>query len=197
MNAKRVTAAIAGALVAGVVLGSVVSGYAAAPTTAAPAAKTGVVAACGAAGLRLGAAMRDSGGRMLDVVAKLTGTSTADVQAKRAAGKTFAQIAAEKNVSSSAVVAEALKVRQSLLAEKVKAGAITQAQADTALANMKTRLTERVDTANPDCDGTGNGSGGGMGAGAALAAAWSRRRTRRGLRRELHRDRSVATNTCV
>jgi len=172
MNMKRVTAAVAGALVAGVVLGSAVSGFAAAPTAAAPAAKTGVVAACGAAGLRLGVAMRDSGGRMLDVVAKLTGMSTTDVQAKRAEGKTFAQIADEKNVSSAAVVAEALKVRKSLLTEKVAAGTVTQAQADAALTNMETRLKDRVDTANPDCDGTGNGSGsrngrgGGRGAGA-------------------------------
>jgi hypothetical protein len=161
MNAKRMTAAVVGALVAGVVLGSVVSGYAA-TTTPAPTAKT-VAGACGAAGLRLGVAMRDSGGRMLDVVAKLTGTTAADVQTKRAAGKTFAQIAAEKNVSSAAVVAEALKVRKTLLAEKVAAGAITQAQADTALGNMKTRLNDRVNTANADCDGSG--AGGGMGGG--------------------------------
>ena len=120
---------------------------------------------------------------MLDVVAKLTGTTTADVQTKRAAGKTFAQIAAEKNVSSSAVVAEALKVRESLLAEKVADGTITQAQADAALGNMKTRLTDRVNTANADCDGTGAGGGGRAAAWAAVAAwRWRYgRRTRRGL----------------
>jgi len=163
MNAKRITAAVVGALVAGVVLGSVVSGYAA-TTTETPTAKT-VAAACGTAGLRLGAAMRDSGGRMIDVVAKLTGTTAADVQTKRAAGKTFAQIAAEKNVSSAAVVAEALKVREALLDQKVADGTITQAQADAALGNMKTRLTDRVNTANADCDGSGAGGrqGGGMG----------------------------------
>jgi len=164
MKAGRITASIAGALVAGVVLGSVVSGYAATAKTTAPA--SGLVGACGAAGLQLGSAMRTGGGRLLDIVAKLTGMSTADVSAKRAEGKTFAQIAAEKNVDSAAVVAEALKVRESLLASKVKSGAITQAQADAALANMKTRLTQRVDTANADCDGTGTGAGkGGAGKG--------------------------------
>jgi len=167
MNAKRITAAVVGALVAGVVLGSVVSGYAA-TTTGTPTAGT-VAAACGTAGLRLGVAMRDSGGRLLDVVAKLTGTTAADVQTKRAAGKTFAQIAAEKNVSSSAVVAEALKVRESLLDQKVADGTITQAQADTAIGNMKTRLTDRVNTANADCDGSGAG-GGGMGGGRGRGA---------------------------
>ena len=105
---------------------------------------------------------------MLDVVAKLTGTTAADVQTKRAAGKTFAQIAAEKNVSSSAVVAEALKVRKTLLDKKVADGTITQAQADTALGNMKTRLTDRVNTANADCDGTGAGAGGGGGKGGGM-----------------------------
>lgn len=170
MNVKRVTAAIAGALVAGVVLGSVVSGYAAAPKAATSAPQSGIVAACGAAGLRLGAAMRDSGGRMLDVVAKLTGTSEADILAKRQAGKTFAQIAAEKNVNSDAIVAEALKVRQTLLAEKVTAGDITQAQADTALATMKTQLTQRVDSVNTNCNGSGGGMGGGRGAGSGRGA---------------------------
>lgn len=165
MQAKRLTAAIAGALVAGVVLGSVVSGYAAAPKATTTAPPSGIVGACGAAGLRLGAAVRDGGGRILDVVAKLTGTSAADVQTQRQSGMTFAQIAAAQNVDSAAVVAEALKVRQALLAEKVKAGDITQAQSDAALANMKTRITTRVNSANAGCDGSGGGMGRGRGAG--------------------------------
>ncbi|NTU71130.1 MAG: hypothetical protein HGB10_04850 [Coriobacteriia bacterium] len=163
MNMKRMTAAVAGALVAGLVLGTAVSGYAA--TTGQSGTASTVAAACGTAGLRLGGAVRDGGGRLLDVVSKLTGMSTAEVTAERAAGKTFTQIAAAKNVDSSAVIAEALKVRESLLAEKVAAGTITQAQADTALENMKARVTSRVDTVNADCDGTGSGSGGGSGAG--------------------------------
>lgn len=165
MNAKRTTAAVAGALVAGLALGSVVSSYAAAPKASSATTQTGIAATCGAAGLRLGTAMRDSGGRLLDVVAKLTELSTTDVVAKRQAGKSFSDIAAEKSVDSAAIVAEALKVRQTLLAEKVSAGAITQAQADTALANMKTRVTERVNSVNTNCDGTGAGMGAGKGGG--------------------------------
>ncbi len=161
MNVKRITALVAAALVLGLVAGNVASSFAVTANTAP--AGTG-------AGLRLGVAMRDSGGRLLDVVAKLTGTSTQAVIAERQAGKTFTQIAAAKNIKASAVVEEALKVRTTVLAEKVKTGAITQAQADAAAANMKARLTTRVDSVNTSCDGTGSGStgrgkGGGMGGG--------------------------------
>jgi len=158
-------------MVAGLVLGSAISGFAA-TSTAAPATNT-VAAACGAAGLRLGATMRTSGARLLDVVAKLTSKTTAEVTADRQAGKTFTQIAAEKNVSSAAVVDEALKVRTTILADKVKAGTITQAQADAALAQMKTRLTDRVDSVNTACDGTGSGGGRGMGRGRGAGAGAS------------------------
>ena len=177
MNRTKIFAAVAAALVAGVVMGSVSSGFAA--TAAAPAAAA--TAACAGAGMRLGATMRDSGGRMLDVVAKLTGQTTAQVVTERQAGKTFTQIAAEKNVSANAVVDEALKVRQAALADKVKSGTITQTQADAALSTMKTRLTDRVDDVNTSCNGaggggmgrgagTGGGMGGGRGAGAGAGA---------------------------
>jgi len=157
MNGKRVIAFVAAALVLGAVAGNVVSGFAAtAPATTS--STTGL-------GLRLGPAMRDSGGRLLDVVAKLTGQSTAEVVADRQAGKTFTAIAAEKGVSKTAVVDEALKVRTQVLDAKVKDGSITQAQADTAKANMTTRLNERVDTVNTTCDGTGGGQGRGQGRG--------------------------------
>ena len=61
----------------GLVAGNVASSFAA--TSTAPNAGTGT-------GLRLGVAMRDSGGRLLDVVAKLTGTST-DGGRRRAPGR--------------------------------------------------------------------------------------------------------------
>ncbi len=91
MNAKRIAALVAAALVMGLVAGNVASSFAATATS--PSAGSG-------AGLRLGVAMRDSGGRLLDVVAKLTGTSTEAVVAERQAGKTYTQIAAAKNVKA-------------------------------------------------------------------------------------------------
>ena len=77
MNAKRITALVAAALVMGLVAGNVASSFAATATTAN--AGTGT-------GLRLGVAMRDSGGRLLDVVAKLTGTSHRSSR-RRASGR--------------------------------------------------------------------------------------------------------------
>lgn len=163
MDTKRVITAVAAALVVGVVAGNVVSGWAAAPT--APAAGTAPTATAPAGlGLRLGAAMQAGGARLSDVVAKLTGLPVADVIAKRTAGSSYADIAASKDVSSAKVVDESLKARQTILAEQVKAGAITSEQADAALANMETRLTERVTATDNSCTGTGGG-GRGMGAG--------------------------------
>ena len=163
MNKKRVAAAVAGALVAGVVMGSAVSGFAASKSSPPTSATT--------TGLRLGASMRQSGARLLDVVAKLTGLTTGEVAAERKAGKTFTQIAATKNVDASAVVAEAINARQELLSTKVKDGTITQAQSDAALAKMKARLTSRVDSTNPNCTGAGAGSGQSAGAGCATGRA--------------------------
>jgi hypothetical protein len=111
--------------------------------------------------------MRTAGGRLVDVVAKLTGLSTADVASKRAAGQSFEQIAATKDVSADKVVSQALAVRKQLLDEKVKAGAITQAQADAALANMKTRLDSRVAN-TAACSGQGAGQGGCGGGGCGM-----------------------------
>jgi hypothetical protein len=162
VNRTKLFAVIAGALVAGAVLGSVTSGYAA---TANGTTNASATAACAGLGLRMGQSVRESGGRLLDIVAKLTGQTTTQVAADRAAGKTFAQIAADKGVSQTAVIDSALKVRQDALSAKVKSGAITQSQADTAVSTMKARLSDRVTSSNTSCNGQGAGGGGGCGMG--------------------------------
>ncbi len=140
-------------LVAVMVLG--VAGVAiAAPATAAQ------------AGAGFGGICRQAGGTMADVVAKLTGESVTDVRAQRADGKTFADIAKAKGVASQAVVDETLKARKAALDAAVKAGTITQAQADTMYTNMQSRLPAKVTAAPPaGCDGTGSGAGAGGGCG--------------------------------
>jgi hypothetical protein len=158
IGSKHRTAVLAGGLAVAIVLGSVSTGFAATAANSAPAQ---AVASCG---IGVGSAVRSAGGRLLDVVAKLTGQTTTQVAAERASGKTFTQIAADKNVSSTTLVSEALKVREQVLTTKVKAGSITQSQADTALARMKTRVTERL-TDPSACTGTGPGTGTGTGAG--------------------------------
>ncbi len=173
MKRSRVAGFIVAALVAGLVLGTVASGFAATPALNRTRATTATAtAACAGLGLRLGTSVRDAGGRLVDVVAKLTGLSAADIRAKRAEGQSLEQIAASKDVSASKVVADALAVRKQLLDAKVKDGTITQAQADAALANMKTRLESRVANTAPcagqggGCGGGGCGTGGGFGRGA-------------------------------
>jgi hypothetical protein len=154
---------VAAALVAGLVLGSV--GIASAATTA-----TGTPGA--GFGAQAGGMFRQAGASLADIVAKLTGQTAAQVYTQRAAGKSFADIASAKGVSADKVTADALAARKAALAAAVKAGTVTQAQADAMLARMLTRLSTRVTSpALAGCDGTGPGAvRGGMGRGAGGAA---------------------------
>lgn len=156
MNGKRVVALVAGALVAGLTLGWAATGIAA---TVAP--NTSSAAACGGQ-LGLGATMRESGSRLLDIVADLTGLGTDEVVAQRQDGKSFSEIAEGANVSSDQVVDAATAAREAAVADAVASGQITQEQADAALAAMESRITDRVQSTNTNCDGTGSGGGRGM-----------------------------------
>jgi hypothetical protein len=92
----------------------------------------------------MGKGMRGGGG-LASAVASLTATSVDDVMAQRAAGKSFAQIAAAKGVSASAVVDKALA---------------------TATSELKTRFESEIDatgTAGPGGFGGGPGGQGGPG----------------------------------
>jgi hypothetical protein len=160
-NRKALSVGVAG-LVLGLALGGLTTASAATSATAGTASNPVVAGACDL-GLRVGVAVRDSGGRLRDVVAKLTGYTTDEIHTKRLAGTSFAAIGKEKGVSADEIVASALKVRTELLDAKVKDGTITQAQADEAQARMKTRLTDRVNSTQPG--GQGKGIGGGMGRG--------------------------------
>ena len=154
MNLKKSAPLMIAVLVLGLVLGNVLS------SGAAPSSDTTAQSGVTGLGLRLGGAMRDAGGRLSDVVAKLTGLDADEVEDQRHAGTSFAAIAKTKGVTSDELVAEALKVRKQLLDEKVKAGAITQAQADDALDRMKDRLGDRVDSTDAGRGMGGRGMGG-------------------------------------
>jgi len=167
MRNSKVAILVSAALVAGLILGSVGIASAATATGA-----TGPVA--GFAGI-----CRTAGASLADVVAKLTGKTTTEVYAERKDGKSFATIASEKGVSADKVVSEALAARKSALDAAVKAGTITQAQADLMYDRMDDRIPTRVNSAAPaNCDGTGSGAGrvgggrgmmgGGRGAGAGF-----------------------------
>lgn len=157
MKHGKAAALVAAALVLGLVTGGVVTGG------AAPAPEATTTATTQGLGLKLGAAMRDAGGRLSDVVAKLTNQEAAQIVEQRQAGTSFADIAAKYDVTGDQVVAEAIEVRKQMLDSKVDAGALTDEQATAALDRMKTRITERVEATDESCTGTG---GGGMGRGA-------------------------------
>ncbi len=166
MKRSKSIALVAVGLMAGLILGSVGFAYAA-PVDAQP--SNPVLAS----GLHLGQSIRDAGGRLVDVLASMTGLSTDEIQAERADGKSIVDIAEANGVSGDAVVDSALDARTTALDAAVKAGTITQEQADACAAQMTERVTERATTdevgppswAGGGRGAGGRGAGGGMGAG--------------------------------
>lgn len=160
MKLSRTAALMVAALVIGVVAGNVATGV------AAPSADTTTTGTVAGLGLRLGAVVRDAGGRLADVVANLTGLSADEVRDQREAGTSFAAIAESKGVDSAKVVDEALKIRTQVLDKKVADGTITREQADAAIERMRERVTERVSATGEPVRGNGMGAGPRDGSGA-------------------------------
>jgi hypothetical protein len=92
-----------------------------------------------------------------DEIAKVLGMSVDDLQAKLQAGKTLAQIAAEKKIDKATLIDKLVAACTSSLAAAVKDGRLTQAQADEFAADAKTRITAMVDQAGPGRMGQGMG----------------------------------------
>lgn len=164
MSMRKSTALLAAGLALGLVIGGISTASAATTSAAGTSSANPVVAGACGLGLRLGQAVRDTGGRLSDVVSTLTGLSAEEVQTKRQAGTSLADIAKDKGVSADKVVAEALDVRKDMLEAKVKDGTITQDQADQALTSMTTRLNDRVNSTTAG-GGMGRGRGGAGGGG--------------------------------
>ena len=80
-----------------------------------------------------------------DTVARLTKLTEEQIHTERAAGKSLAQIAQANGVSEAALIAEAMKDRKAVLDARVKAGSLTQAQADQMLTNMQTSVKAAVE----------------------------------------------------
>ncbi len=159
MKRSKSIAMVAAGLIAGLVLGSVGFAYAA-PADTQPANPVLT------SGLHLGQSVRDAGGRLIDVLASMTGLTTDEIKAERADGQSIAAIAQANGVETDAVVAKALEARKAVLDAKVKDGTITQAAADAAYTQMSERIAGRVtseDVGAPSWAGGGRGSGGGMG----------------------------------
>lgn len=173
MNSKRVIAIAAATLVVGLVLGQMTSAFAARGEGGPGPAASSATEACVGAGVRFGAALRDAGGRLLDIVADLTGLSTEEVAAKRADGESIADIAAAEGVDADAVVDAALDVRTERLDALVADDTITQEQADEMLERMTDRLSDRITSTEtgPNGSGFGKGRGGGRGQGGGMCGS--------------------------
>lgn len=171
---RRITRAIVGSVVGLSILGGTIGlAYAESPTptpTTPPAAQSapqpGPGYGLGPGWMMGGWAMGGpwSGGYSVPgALAELTGFTAQEIQAKRADGKSFVQIAAEKGVTEQQLLDKVLAARKDALAASVKAGRITQAQADSMLQYMESRIKADLEwTPTPGAPGVGPGFGPGM-----------------------------------
>ncbi len=156
MKRSKAFALAAAALAAGLILGSLSIASAAPTTDPATGEPLGY-------GLRMGIAIRDAGGRMVDILADLTGLSVDDIHDRRVEGESVSDIAKSEGVDPDTVVDKALQTRESILDAKVADGTITEQTKTEILERMSDRLNDRVDSA--ELGGRGGGMGGGMGGG--------------------------------
>ena len=89
-----------------------------------------------------------------------------DLVATLNTGKTIADVAKDKGVALDKIVDAAMAVRKAALDQSVTSGRMTQAQADTMLATMKTNITAQLSAAfQPRGYGDGTGTCTGTGTG--------------------------------
>ncbi len=184
MNRTIASAALAGALLLGgtgaAILPSLVA--AAEPTAAPAVSATAPVAndtdpACrhgGPGGPGMGGPGKGGPGGMhaeavsdASVVATALGISEADLTTALQARKSLADVAAANNVDAEKVIDALVADARAEIAADVTAGTLTQAQADTQLANVVQRITDRVNHAGfgPGAGGPGGPGMGGPGRG--------------------------------
>lgn len=92
-------------------------------------------------------------GPRLEAAATAIGITEAELRTQLKAGKTLAQIAATKNISKAVLIDKLVTAAEAHLAQAVKDGKLTQAQADERTSDLRARITESVDRAHP---GRGN-----------------------------------------
>jgi hypothetical protein len=97
------------------------------------------------------------GGVNLDTAAGVIGITSDQLRTALDGGKTLAQVAQTKGINQSTLVSKLVAAEKGRLAAAVKAGTLTQAQADSMSANLSDRVTKEVTTT---CAGGGGGFGG-------------------------------------
>ncbi len=95
-------------------------------------------------GMGLGGRMGGPQNSLVAVAAKVLGLTQADLVAQLNNGKTIADVAKDKGISTDKIVDEFLAPRAEALKAAVEAGRITQAQADTMLATMRANVTAQL-----------------------------------------------------
>jgi len=104
----------------------------------------------------------------LAAAATALGLSPADLRTALQSGKSLAQVAQDKGVPVATLVDALVAREKTEIAKAVTDGRITQAQADTRLAGLTARVTERVSAvrpAGPGVDGAGHDGAGHDGGG--------------------------------
>lgn len=84
-----------------------------------------------------------------EAVAKVLGISVAELRTAEQAGKTLAQIAAAEGINKADLISKLVAAAKAQLAADIKAGTVTQAQADEISADLTARITDRVDRVHP------------------------------------------------
>lgn len=84
-------------------------------------------------------------GGMLSSLSELLGIDLDTLRAERQAGKSIADIAAEKGIDKESLVDAIKAERQQMIEEKVAAGQMTREQADFCLQNMEQRISQKIE----------------------------------------------------
>jgi hypothetical protein len=112
----------------------------------------------GMGGYGMGGRMGGPQSSLVATAAQTLGVTQADLVAELNAGQTLAQVAQAHGSSASALVEAWVTARQAALNQAVTAGQMTQAQADTMLANMRANGENQVNSAwTPKGRGAGQG----------------------------------------
>jgi len=84
-------------------------------------------------------------GKHLAEVATVLGVSVGDLRSALESGKSLAEVAASKGISKATLIDKLVAAAEARIAEKVKSGEITQAQADEHKATLREHITKLVD----------------------------------------------------
>jgi hypothetical protein len=102
------------------------------------------------------------GPEMMTAAAAALGVDEATLRTELRSGKSLAAVAKAKNVDVAKVIAAVVEERKADIAQHVKDGDLTQAQADKMLTDLEARVTEMVNSPLP-MGGSGRGGRGGHG----------------------------------